>query len=161
MRYTTLIRHSFRISFFLAAIGSTGCQTVNSELASLFGDAPAAQTQTAEAIAADSPKFYIELRESGKKPQLMKVALPEVYYIQQALDQSGASKQFRRMKIELYRQLPGGGGHKLPVEFDNSSRRVPPGKDYAIHANDRLVVTEDTSTVFDDMLGSIGVLPNK
>jgi hypothetical protein len=159
MRCELLFRNSFGLGIVASALTlASGCQTVNSELAMLFGDAPSAQVaEQAEAAAADAPKFYIELRESGNKPQLAKLPLPDVLYIQQALDQSGATRQFRRMKVELYRQLPGGGGHMLPVEFDHANRRVPPGKDYAIHPNDRLVITEDTSTVLDDMLGNLGV----
>ncbi len=133
-----------------------GCQTVNSELAMLFGDVPTSpEPSVSSATAINAPKFHLEIRESGKQPQLVQLPLPEVLYVQQALEQSGAIRRFRRMKIEIYRQLPEGGGHRLDVAFDRVTRRVPPGADYAIHPNDRIVVTEDSSTVVDDMLETI------
>jgi hypothetical protein len=60
------------------------------------------------------------------------------------------------MKVELYRKFPQGGGHRLDIEFDRTNHRIPAVANYAIHPNDRIVVTEDTSTVFDDMLGTLG-----
>ena len=142
------------IALFAAIVG---CQSVNTELGMLFGDVPASQPPTAaSSTKSDGPKFQLEIRESGKQPQLTQLPLPDVLYVQQLLEQSGAARRFRRMKIEIYRQLPGGGGHRLDVAYDRATHRVPPGADYAIHPNDRIVVTEDTSTIVDDMIESIG-----
>jgi hypothetical protein len=82
--------------------------------------------------------------------------LNDVTYVQQALDQTKALKKFRRVRLELYRELPQGGGHKIPVQYDRGKKRIDPATDYAIHPHDRIVVTEDTSTVLDDMLESLG-----
>lgn len=140
----------------VAAIMSSGCQTVNSELAMLFGEAPPAHVNEQPAAGDNSPQFYVELRADGRSPKLMQFPATDGMLVQQALEQSGAVKKFRRMKLELYRKLPSGGGHKMDIHFDHTKDRVPPGEDYAIHPGDRLVATEDTSTVLDDMLGSLG-----
>lgn len=145
--------------FSLVLLGSSvGCQSLDTELSMLFGDdpPPAAAQQPQPAAQPSGQKFYVEFREDGRKPTLLAMPLTDVTYVQQALEQSGAIKKFRRAKIELYRQLPQGGGHKLPVEFDRNNRRVPPGSDYALHPDDRIVVTEDNSTVLDDMLDRLG-----
>jgi hypothetical protein len=133
-----------------------GCQSVNPELAKL-GDMTASPAKPLdEHSVEEGRKFFVEFREKGKQPQIAQIALPDVLYVQQALEQSGALGRFRRMKIEIYRHLPNGGGHRLDIPFDRAKRSVPPSGDYAIHPNDRIVVTEDTSTMVDDMLESLG-----
>jgi hypothetical protein len=128
-----------------------------SELTTWFDDSSATTASAnATSIAPEGPTYQIEFREEGRQPQLVQLPLPEVLYIQQALEQSGAIRRFRRMKIELYRKLPNGGGHRLDIPFDRSKRRIPSAGDYAIHPNDRIVVTEDASTIVDEMLDTLG-----
>jgi hypothetical protein len=133
--------------------GLSGCQTMNAEFSNLFGEEPS--VTAAPPASPDGPKFFVEFRDDGRKPILVPVPLTDVLYVQQALEQTGALKRYRRAKIELYRQLPQGGGHKLPIELDRGKRQVPTGSDYALHPNDRIVITEDTSTIVDDMLESL------
>ena len=146
-----------RYSLFLMVpvlLGSiSGCQTMNTELTSIFGAEPA--IANAPPPPADGTKFFVEFRDDGRKPILVPVPLTNVTYVQQALEQTGAFKRYRRAKIELFRQLPQGGGHKLPIEYDRGKNQVPSGADYALHPNDRLVVTEDSSTIIDDMMESL------
>jgi hypothetical protein len=71
--------------------------------------------------------------------------------VQQALEQSGAMKKFKRFNVELYRPLSGDRWHRMVLEFDRSDRRVPAENDYALSAGDRLIVIEDTSDIFDDL----------
>lgn len=137
----------------IAFLGMLGCQSVNTELASPLGDVTASSNDPNVQPAEEGRKYLVEIREKGKQPQIAKMALPDVLYVQQAVEQSGA--RFRRMKIEIYRQLPNGSGHRLDIPFDRTKRQVPPSGDYAIHPNDRIVITEDTSTVVDDMLESL------
>jgi hypothetical protein len=134
---------------------AVGCQSVDSELAKKLGSLPESPGEAPAAPKAEVAKFQVEVRESGKQPELKQFPLPQTLYVQQVLDQSGVLRRFRRLKIEIYRQLPGGRGHRLDVAFDRAEHRVPPGADYAIHPNDRIVITEDTSTLLDDMLESL------
>jgi hypothetical protein len=131
--------------------GISGCQTMTTEFSNLFGEEPLAAA--APPTNTDGPKFLVEFRDDGRKPILVPIPLTSVIYVQQALEQTGAFKRYRRSKIELFRQLPQGGGHKLPIECERG--KVPSGSDYALHPNDRLVITEDTSTIMDDMLESL------
>jgi hypothetical protein len=132
---------------------SPGCQAVNAELATLAGEQPA--TQEPSAPAPSGPQYQIEIRREGQQPQLTQLPLAEPLFVQQVLEQAGAVSKFRRMKVEIYRKLPNGGGQRLDVPYDRAKRRVPPGGDYAIHANDRVVITEDTTTVIDDMIQTL------
>lgn len=134
---------------------TTGCQTVDSDLPTLFGEQTKTSVAAPTAAADEAPTFSVEIRESGRKPELIKLPCSEALYVQQVLEQVGAVRKFRRMNLQLYRELPNGGGHRLDIPFDRAARRVPSGADYAIHAKDRLVITEDTSTVLDDMLGGL------
>ena len=140
----------------IAFLAMLGCQSVNTDVASPLGDVTTSSNDPEVQPVEEGSKYLVEFREKGKQPQIAKMALPDVLYVQQALEQSGALGRFRRMKIEIYRHLPNGGGHRLDIPFDRAKRQVPPSGDYAIHPNDRIVVTEDTSTVVDDMLESLG-----
>jgi hypothetical protein len=129
---------------------ASGCQAIDTNVASLLS--PTADQAATPAIKEDAPTYYIEFRSEGGKSQAAAVPLTDVLYVQQALEQTKALKKYRRFKVEIYRPLPQGGGHRLPINYDRRKKRVDPGSDYAVHPQDRIVVTEDTSTVLDDML---------
>ena len=154
MRCQLLSNQFSRLILGAILLGSvSGCQTMTPEFSGIFGEEPSVATTPPPTT--DGPKYLVEFRDDGRKPILVPIPLTGVTYVQQALEQTGALKRYRRAKIELYRQLPQGGGHKLPIEYDRGNDKVPSESDYALHPNDRLVITEDTSTVLDDMLGSL------
>jgi hypothetical protein len=53
----------------------------------------------------------------------------------------------------------------MNLEFDSENSRVPPEYDYAVLAGDRIIVSEDTTTFFDDAmqraLKPLGINPPK
>jgi hypothetical protein len=149
-----LLRSSF-VNLFLLVPLAGGCHTLDTGVAELFGESDAPAARAAAAADPESPHFFVEFRQEGRKPALVALPLEEPFYVQQALEKTGAVKKFRRMKIDVYRQLPQGGGHRIPVAYDRGRRRVAQGADYAVHHKDRIVVTEDTSNVLDDILESI------
>jgi hypothetical protein len=97
-------------------------------------------------------KYVIEVRPSKDKPQAVEKSLTEPVHVQAALEKSGALKKFDRCNIEIYRQLPTGGWHKMILEFDKDKHQIPPEYDYAILPGDRIMVHEDTTTAWDDMM---------
>lgn len=103
---------------------------------------------------APAGKYVIEYRDSSGKGSSSDFTLAGPINIHEALQQAGAIKKFNRIKIELVRPLPAGGWHRMPIEYDRSIRRVPAECDYAVLPGDRLIVTEDTSNIFSDMLDS-------
>jgi hypothetical protein len=97
-------------------------------------------------------KYVVEIRPAKGKPQLVEKPLTETVHVQMALQQTGAAKKFDRAGVDVFRPLPSGGWHKMTLEFDHENHAVPPEYDYAILPGDRIVVTEDTRTIFDDVM---------
>jgi len=126
----------------LMSIASTGCSALK------WGKA--------KEIAPVEPmcQCTVDFRPAKKKPQVGEIEIPESATVQSVLDKSGAFRKFARMDVELYRQLPNGGWHKMDVEYDRGSKKVDPTTDYHVRAGDRVVITEDTRDILDDMMQS-------
>ncbi len=105
-----------------------------------------------EPAAAEPESCYIEIHEAGKEPERLRMLLEDAPYVQKVLTQTGLIKRFRKMDIQLSRQLPDGGRHKLDIRYDRKSKRVQSAFDYALHADDLLVIRENTESSFDEML---------
>jgi len=137
---------------------SSGCSTLelNSTDPDVVKQVGSQRLPAVGEISPDAPPtFIMDVHPKGKATKSARLPYEEAMTVQEALVKAGVVRQFRRMDIELHRQLLGGGTHKIDVEFDAKSRSVPDKFDYALHPNDRLVVLQDTSTAVDDMLGSI------
>jgi hypothetical protein len=110
-------------------------------------------------------KFTVEIRPDKGKPQAVEKPLADQTYVQTALEKTGALKKFKRATVEVHRPLPSGGWHKMNLEFDRDNHRVPPEYDYAVLPGDRIVVTEDTTNIMDDVmeraLKPLGIKPPK
>jgi hypothetical protein len=157
--------HSRHLMFLVSACLLTiGCATLSSPMSDVFSvsrEQPAEASKAPElAPETDVPSFVVEMRGSDNESQKFQRPLTdEATYIQGVLVQSNALKHFGRVKIQLWRLRPDGQGyHKLDIPYDRIQRTVPPGYDYAIREGDRLIFMKDESTVFDDMLGSLGGL---
>jgi hypothetical protein len=105
----------------------------------------------AQMPAVQPDKYSVEIRSASGKAEALAQTLTGHICVQEALEQSGAMKKFKRFELELYRPLPGGRWHRMALEFDRNSHRVPAENDYALSAGDRLIVIEDTSDIFDDI----------
>jgi hypothetical protein len=110
-------------------------------------------------------KYVVEIRPDGEKPKAVEKPLSDQLFVQSALEVTGAAKQFDRATVQVYRALPTGGWHKMELEWDKENKRIPPEYDYAVLPGDRIVVTEDTATMFDDMMvramKPLGINPQK
>ena len=148
----------------LAAIlsGFLGCSAFKEKVTPKLN---AEVTSGPAAPAASAAKYVVEIRPDRDKPQAVEKALTEPTHVQTALENTGALKKFKRATIEVYRPLPSGGWHKMNLEFDKEHRRVPPEYDYAVLPGDRIIVTEDTTTMMDDVmeraLKPLGITPPK
>jgi hypothetical protein len=112
------------------------------------------------------PECTIVVQPARGKPRVVQMPLTEGATVQTALDHSKASKRFRRMNIEVLRKPHAQASSPVPVqkmqvEYDRRRREVEIEYDYALYPNDRVIVEEDTTTVFDDMVekvaGKLGV----
>lgn len=139
------------LATFVALSGLIGCAgfgnrpepTLNAEIT------PASAATGAPAPQAD--KYTVEIRPASGKPEALPQPLTDHVCVQEALEQSGATKKFKRFEVELYRPLSGDRWHRMVLEYDRSNRRVPAENDYALQPGDRLIVNEDTSDIFDDV----------
>jgi len=135
----------------LAAIfsGLVGCSAFKEKVTPKLN---AEVTSGPPAPGAAASKYVVEIRPNKGKAQAIERALSEQTHVQGVLEQSGVLKKFKRAKIEVYRPLPSGGWHKMNLEFDKEHRQVPPEYDYAVLAGDRIIVTEDIASAFDDVM---------
>ncbi|MFM7846492.1 MAG: hypothetical protein ACKPEY_19975 [Planctomycetota bacterium] len=161
MTHTTRRQFSHLLATLVFAplgLASLGCQSLDftSSLTGNAGDKSAVEKTAAEMAAAGKapaahPQCAVELRSEGRKATRVSVPLNQETHVQDALVQSGAVKKFRRMNVELYRRTPAGKSHKMAVAYDSTKRQVEFQNDYFLKPDDVLVVTEDTSTMLDDM----------
>ena len=152
------MRLSFTLPTLALAVliaGLSGCAGFGSSKPSL--DSQLSKSASGAPAAAQTAKYDVVFQpDKGGKPERLERALSERLTVQQALEQTGGLKKFNRIEVELIRQLPSGGFHKIPCEYDRSTKRINPEFDYALMPGDKVIVKEDTSTVIDDMLQSAG-----
>lgn len=122
-----------------ATIAVTGCATLKGDQAKLEEGLPSSQC-------------VVELKPVSGKSKVGQVAIGDDATVQQVLHTSGADRKYSRVKLDLYRQLPTGEWHKMPVEYDVGKKRIDPLHDYHVQPGDRLIVSEDASDGLDDML---------
>jgi hypothetical protein len=131
------------------ASGLVGCSVFQEQIS------PKLTAEVTPAAAPNAPpeaKYVVEIRPEKDKPQAVERPLVGEMHVQMALEQTGASKRFKRMEIELVRPLPSGGWHKMTLEYDRQERRVPPQFDYSLLPGDRIIVKEDTTSILDDFM---------
>jgi hypothetical protein len=132
----------------VASLASVGCSMMTPS------SQREAQKQAASSSGPSATQCTVDFRPAGKSPDVGNIDIPAEATVQQVLDKAQASKRFSRMNIELYRQLPNGAWHKMVVEYDRASKKVDSMHDYHVRPGDRLVIIEDTTDVFDDMMSS-------
>jgi hypothetical protein len=69
-----------------------------------------------------------------------------------AVEKTRAYRKFRRIQVDLQRTPKGGLAHKMPIDFNNGANQVGHSTNYDLHPNDRIIISEDPSTIFDDLI---------
>ncbi len=100
----------------------------------------------------------LEIRAAGRSPEVRELPIREGMFIDDALTDSGLKRRFRRMELSLLRNNEHGLAN-MDSRYAHKMGKVHPRFDYALHAGDHLVVTEDTSTMLHDMLNSLSPIP--
>jgi hypothetical protein len=106
-------------------------------------------------VEAPPANFTVECQPAKGKSIAKEQPLAGPLTVQEALEHTKANKKFRKFKLELHRPLPDGRTHSMVLQYDRSAKHVDPEFDYAILPGDRVIVIEDTSTVFDEILDSV------
>lgn len=104
-----------------------------------------------------APAFTMEVMPALGRVDSYPMPLDEPLTIQQALEQTGMLNYFRRQEIYIERGVRGAGRPlRMTAEFDYSEQAVTPDTDYALYPGDKLVVKEDTTSLFDKTLEGLG-----
>ncbi|MDX1947338.1 MAG: hypothetical protein SFU86_18195 [Pirellulaceae bacterium] len=136
-----------------------GCSLLQpQEAPKLTADVAAAAGQVATPGGTNT--YTIEIRKADGRTAVKQQELTGPLHVQEALAGSKANKQFRRFTLALQRPLPDGRVHNMDVEFDRAAKMVEPEYDYTLLPGDKLIVTEDTTSMVDEALdmvsGSMG-----
>lgn len=97
-------------------------------------------------------QFTVEVRPFKGQPIAKQQPLAGPLTVQEALEHTKANKKFKRFNLELHRPLPDGRIHAMILEYDRTVKHVDPEYDYSIQPGDKVIVVEDTTTMFDDFL---------
>jgi hypothetical protein len=134
---------------------AAGCQTISPSLDGLMGVVGATNVESAEAAETNAaPTYIVEYRREGGPPTAKQLPLRDGMCVQDALNESGATKRLSRMEVLLMRTLPNGGQHRMGIQF-KGSKRVRSEFNYALHPGDRIVVQKDDGNLLDDTLNSV------
>ena len=111
---------------------------------------------SAENSAPSKGIYQVEMSGSFHKSTVFQGEIDGPITVQTALERSGAIDKFRGMDILIYRVVQETGqGLKMPVEYKYSQKKVRPEQDYAIHPNDRIVVSSRSNNALDKLVDSI------
>jgi len=124
----------------------------DSEMPLALSSLEPAATATKTKAAPEANSCFVEIRAVGEEPQRIRMSLDDAVYVQKVLEQTGLVKKFRNMEIEISRKLENGTRHKLDVRYDAKRKHVVSAFDYALHPNDLIVIRQDNSSSFDEML---------
>jgi hypothetical protein len=131
--------------WFLVVIALSGCASLKLGK----NDHPVAD---AAATYPPPATVAIEFTAAGGKKKVQEVPIEKGTTVGDVLDKTKANRKFRRSTVAIQRTAPGGIPHKMPIEFSNDSHRVGHSTNYDLHPNDRILITEDTSTILDDLI---------
>ncbi|MEX2175035.1 MAG: hypothetical protein WD872_11780 [Pirellulaceae bacterium] len=145
------------VALFAAAWGglSTGCSLFEEQLSPQLMAQITPNGVEDGKLETPPANFTVECRPEGGKPIAKEQPLVGTLNVQEALEHTRANQKYRKFTLRLHRPLPDGRLHQMVLEYDRKEKRVAPEFDYSILPGDQLIVIEDTSTVFDEMLDAM------
>ena len=120
---------------FTLLVATTGCHLIS----------PPSDAKFQEITGGQGSTYTVLLK--GSKPEAR--AIQQGMTVQDVLEQSGATKRWKRLRVLVKRVIPGKQmRHRLEVDYDVNERRVPFEQDYAILPNDIILVAPDQTSQF-------------
>ncbi len=108
-------------------------------------------------INSDAKTYTVAMKKDFGKPKVYSGSFDKPITVQQALEASGAVKQFRSMEVMLVRKLAKSGQPlNMPVDYQSRKKRVRPEQDYALHDGDRILVQPKTGGAFGEVIKMLG-----
>ncbi|MGI9518762.1 MAG: hypothetical protein ACR2NP_17015 [Pirellulaceae bacterium] len=137
----------------LPAIGVmllSGCATTPTNKAPL-------QPEMTAPAAAQGPGYKIIFANHlGGQPKIYQGRINPGMTVQDALEESGATKKYTGMLIDLARRVSDSGQVlKLPVNYDHEVSHVIDAQNYAIHPGDEILIRQNNPGPMDAMFRSI------
>ncbi|HIA18268.1 MAG TPA: hypothetical protein EYN70_02415 [Planctomycetaceae bacterium] len=137
---------------------SIGCSTLTTSSLSNNLDQPVTENplQQASVQAESVETCVVHVTSYAGKGRRLQVPITDGMTVQDIVQAVKVRKLFARINIEL--QRPVANSHKplkMPVTVDGFGKRVNPAYNYAIRSGDVLVISEDPSNTFDDMLDGV------
>lgn len=143
------VSHSLLLLFsgWILCVSSAGCATTGA----LDGDlSDLTQTNETQDI------YVVEYRGKRSSGEMKKYPLVGDVTVQQALEQAGLTKKVATCNLTLIRTVPGTQRrHKMELEFLPRGRRVTPEHDYALHANDHLVISQASQNPLESIMPGV------
>ena len=139
----------------LVASSSIGCSTLTtSSLSSnLEQSVTESHVQQASVPAEATETCVVEVQSYAGKSRRFEIPITDGMTVQDIVKAVQVRKLFSRITIELQRPVANSRKPlKLPVTVEGFGKRVNPAYNYAVRPGDRLVLSEDPTNTFDDML---------
>jgi hypothetical protein len=151
----SVLRFSLLLFTGLITMSSTGCVISQAgSVAETEAQIPVEHTEATNAAA-----YRVEMSGGFNAGETYEGQLHGPLFVQDALERSGATKRYRSMDILIYRIVEETGrGLKLPVEYNSGKKSVMQNQNYALHPNDRIVVTNRSHNAIDKIIDSINPL---
>ncbi|MFK7767073.1 MAG: hypothetical protein AB8B55_07605 [Mariniblastus sp.] len=101
-------------------------------------------------------KYQVEISSGFSKPQVFQGELTGPITVQDALEASGAIEKNRGMDVVVMRVVQDSGrGLRMPVDYEYRTKTVSQEQNYALHPNDRILVTARSSNPLDKFVKAI------
>src|SRR4051812_15688531 len=96
---------------------------------------PKLAAQLAEGMPGEKPQgCIVEFHDAeGRKVSAIEKPLTGTMHVQEMLKETRALSKWRKAKLDLVRQLPSGGEHRMKMEYSLGNKRVDPENDYQLH----------------------------
>ena len=142
----------------LIAGSSIGCSTLttsslSSNLEQPVTENPVQQVSVLAETAETAETCVVEVQSYAGKGRRLEIPITDGMTVQDIVKAVQVRKLFSRITIEL--QRPVANSHKplkMPVTVEGFGKHVNPAYNYAVRPGDRLVISEDPTNTFDDML---------
>ena len=143
------------IALFATAISLSGCAINGASMNPLGKFLP---SKNKPEMTADTPTYKVIFQgKPGGQPKVFTGHLTEPITVQQALEESGATKKYRNMLIDLARRTPQSSEIlRLPITYQPGERHVLEQQNYSILPGDEILIRRGSKGPIDAMLRSIG-----
>ena len=149
------LRFSLLLLIGLTTVSSVGCAiSQNGSAITSEAQIPVENTDSNTA-----EKYRVEMSGGFSPGEIYEGQIDGPLFVQDALERSGATERYRSMDILIYRIVKDSGkGLKLPVEYESSGKSVTHNQNYALHPDDRIVVTQRSQNLIDKFIDSVNPL---